>query len=123
MHYNASTVTDGGWKYRGPKRSGKKEVEIISSTFSDGTKLRTVLDSQDGDRTMLAITRGDKVNLVNSFEYGSDVFVPPRRDDPRIQLMVLPSGVKPHQALSIIAVEVGELICEIAPLTYEQMLV
>lgn len=122
MLYNASTATESGWEYGGPKRSGK-EIEIISHIFSDGTKLRTVLDSQDGDRTKLAVTRGGRVKLVNLFKYGSDVFVPPRRDDPRIQLMVLPSGVKPHQPLSIIAVEIGELIREIVPLTYEQLLV
>ena len=75
MLYNASTATESGWEYGGPKRSGK-EIEIISHTFSDGTKLRTVLDSQDGDRTKLAVTRGGRVKLVNLFKYGSDVFVP-----------------------------------------------
>jgi len=106
-----------------PRPASQKAIEIAFRNFPDGTRLRVICHPQDPTRTVLAIRREGLIELVERFEYGPEVYVPPRREDPLIRSMVLPCGVQPHDAPSAMAIESGALLNEVVPLADAQQLV
>jgi hypothetical protein len=60
---------------------------------------------------------------VSEFQYGDEVFVPPKADDPLIKSILLPRGVEPHATPYAMVRSIGGMLNEVVPLHPQEQLI